>query len=222
MTSREVRLEQFFDLTRTISQKMQVYPGDPQPKFEPHSTIKDDKVNVTRITVGSHTGTHVDAQSHFLSNDNSIESEPLSKFIGKATIIDVSDKGGGGGGRRGGITAKDLNRYSDMVQRDDILLTYTGTGDRRTNFAYLDISAARWIVNHKIKCIGIDTLSIEKYGSKDAPTHKLLLSEGIGIIENLDNLKQFVAKRMFLVCLPLPFEGIDGSLARAILFEMIK
>jgi arylformamidase len=218
MTSREVRLEQFFDLTHTISQKMQVYPRDPQPKFEPHSTIKDDKVNVTRITVGSHTGTHVDAQSHFLSNGNSVESEPLSKFIGEATIIDVSVKEGGGGG----ITAKDLNRYSDIVQRDDILLTYTGTGDRRTNFTYLDISAARWIVNHKIKCIGIDTLSVEKYGSKDAPIHKLLLSEGIGIIENLDNLKQFVTKRMFLVCLPLPFEGIDGSPARAILFEMIK
>lgn len=219
MTSREVRLEQFFDLTRTISQKMQVYPRDPQPKFEPHSTIKDDKVNVTLITVGSHTGTHVDAQSHFLSNGNSVESEPLSKFIGEATIIDVSVKEGGGGG---GITAKDLNRYSDIVQRDDILLTYTGTGDRRTNFTYLDISAARWIVNHKIKCIGIDTLSVEKYDSKDAPIHKLLLSEGIGIIENLDNLKQFVTKRMFLVCLPLPFEGIDGSPARAILFEMIK
>jgi arylformamidase len=218
MTSREIRLERFFDLTRTISQKMQVYPGDPQPKFEPHSTIKDDKVNVTRITVGSHTGTHVDAQSHFLSNGNSVESEPLSKFIGEATIIDVSVKE-----RRGGsITANDLNRYSDTVQREDILLTYTGTGDRRTNFTYLDISAARWIVNHKIKCIGMDTLSIEKYGSKDAPIHKLLLSEGIGIIENLDNLKQFVTKRMFLVCLPLPFEGIDGSPARAILFEMIK
>jgi arylformamidase len=218
MTSREIRLERFFDLTRTISQKMQVYPGDPQPKFEPHSTIKDDKVNVTRITVGSHTGTHVDAQSHFLSNGNSVESEPLSKFIGEATIIDLSVKE-----RRGGsITANDLNRYSDTVQREDILLTYTGTGDRRTNFTYLDISAARWIVNHKIKCIGMDTLSIEKYGSKDAPIHKLLLSEGIGIIENLDNLKQFVTKRMFLVCLPLPFEGIDGSPARAILFEMIK
>ena len=220
MTSREVRLEQFFDLTHTISQKMQVYPRDPQPKFEPHSTIKDDKVNVTRITVGSHTGTHVDAQSHFLSNGNSVENEPLSKFIGEATIIDVSVKEGGEGG--GGITAKDLNRYSDIVQRDDILLTYTGTGDHRTNFTYLDISAARWIVNHKIKCIGIDTLSVEKYGSKDAPIHKLLLSEGIGIIENLDNLKQFVTKRMFLVCLPLPFEGVDGSPARAILFEMIK
>jgi arylformamidase len=220
MTSHEVRLERFFDLTRTISQKMQVYPGDPKPKFEPHSTIKDDKVNVTRITVGSHTGTHIDAQSHFLSNGNSIESEPLSKFIGEATIIDVSVKDVGGGG--GGITATDLNRYSDTVQRDDILLTYTGTGNRRMNFMYLDISAARWIINHRIKCIGIDTLSIEKYGSKDAPIHKLLLSEGIGIIENLDNLKQFVTKRMFLVCLPLPFEGIDGSPARAILFEMIK
>jgi arylformamidase len=214
----KIRLERFFDLTRTTSPKMQVYPRDPQPKFKPHSTIQNDKVNVTQITFGSHTGTHVDAQRHFLPNGNSIDKEPLSKFIGRAVVIDVSVRVEGDAI----ITAKDLNRYRGVVQSDDILLIHTGTGNRRSNFAYLDISAAEWIVGNKIKCVGIDTLSIEKYGSKDAPVHKLLLSEGIGIIENLDNLKQFANKSMFLVCLPLPLEGVDGAPARAILFEMIK
>src|SRR5688500_18369338 len=142
MTTSEIRLERFFDLTRTLSPKMPVYPGDPQPKFEPHLTMHDDKVNVTRITFGSHTGTHVDAQRHFLPNGNGVDREPLSKFIGRAVIVDVPVKAGEGATT---ITAEDLNRYRGVVQGDDILLIHTGTGDRLSDFAYLDVSAAEWI-----------------------------------------------------------------------------
>jgi arylformamidase len=200
------------DLTRTISQDMQVYPGDPQPKFGPHATIKDNNVNVTRITVGSHTGTHVDAPWHFLQEGNSIDMEPLDKFIGEAAIIDGSGKNS--------MTGEDFSGYD--IRSNDIVLVYTGTGDRRTDFAYLDVSAAEWIVKHEVKCIGIDTASVEKYGEKDAPVHKMLLARNIGIIENLDNLKQFAGSRMFFVCLPLPLKGIDGSPARAVLFDIVK
>jgi kynurenine formamidase len=195
---------------------MPVYPGDPQPKFEAYSTIRDDKVNVARITIGSHTGTHVDAGWHFLPNGKGIDKEPLSKFIGEAIIIDVSDK------RGEGITAKDLEVKAGNSRLGDIMLLYTGTGSSCTNFTYVDVPAAQWIVDRGIKCLGTDTLSVEKFGVKDAPTHKLLLSKDIGIIENLDKLEQFVNKRMFLVCLPLLLEGLDGSPARAVLFEMIK
>ena len=71
---------------------MAVYPGDPQPEFDPYATIKDNKANVTRIMLGSHTGTHVDAPWHFLQEGNSIDTEPLDKFIGEAVIIDVSGR----------------------------------------------------------------------------------------------------------------------------------
>ena len=204
-----LKLLKIHDLTRTISQDMQVYPGDPQPKFNPHATIKDNKANVTRTTLGSHTGTHVDAPLHFLQKGNSIDIEPLDKFIGEAAIIDASGKNS--------ITAEDFSGYD--IRSNDIVLIYTGTGDRRTDFAYLDISAAEWMMEHRIKCVGIDTASIEKYGRKDAPVHKMLLASNIGIIENLANLKQFVGSRMFFVCLPLPLKGIDGSPARAVLFD---
>jgi kynurenine formamidase len=195
---------------------MHVYPRDPSPKFEAYSTIKDDKVNVTRVTIGSHTGTHVDAEWHFLPNGKGVDKEPLSKFIGQAIIIDASNK------RGKGITSKDLDVQAGSAGRGDIVLIYTGTGNSRTNFTYLDVSAAQWMIDRGIKCAGIDTLSIEQYGSKGAPAHKLLLSNDVGIIENLNKLKQFVNKRMFLVCLPLPLKGVDGSPARAVLFEMIK
>jgi arylformamidase len=194
---------------------MSVYPGDPQPRFEPHLTIKDNNVNVTRITLGSHTGTHVDAQRHFLSDGSSVDEEPLEKFVGEATILDVSGNPGEG------LTA---GNFEDAdIKSSDIVLVYTGTGDRRTDFTYVDPDAAEWMVNHGIKCMGIDTPSIEKYGRKDAPTHKMLLSNGIGIIENLNpNLKQFAGRRMLLVCLPLPLQGIDGSPARAVLLEVTE
>ncbi len=212
--TRSIKIAEFHDVTHTISPEMEVYPNDPQPTFEPYLTIKEDKVKVTRIILGSHSGTHVDAQRHFFPNGKGINEEPLSKFIGEAIIIDTS--------KLKEITANDLDVQAGAARRRDILLLYTGTGNNRTNFSYLDISAAEWIVRKGIKCVGIDTLSIEKYGVKDAPAHKLLLSNDVGIIENLNNLKQFVNKRMFLVCLPLQLKGVDGSPARAVLFEMIK
>lgn len=207
-----MKLSKIYDLTRTISQDMQVYPGDPQPKFDPHATIKDNNVNVTRITLGSHSGTHVDAPWHFLQEGNSIDVEPLDKFTGEAAIIDVSGKNS--------ITSEDFSGYG--IRSNDIILIYTGSGDRQTDFTYLDISAAKWLVEKGAKCIGIDTVSVEKYGTKDAPVHKILLASNIGIIENLTNLKGFAGSRMFFVCLPLPLKGIDGSPARAVFFDIVK
>ena len=207
-----MKLLKIYDLTCTISQDMRVYPGDPQPKFDSHATIKDDRVNVTRITLGSHTGTHVDAPWHFLQEGNSIDREPLDRFIGEAVIIGASD--------RSSISANDFP--GNDIRNNDIVLIYTATSDRRTDFAYLEVSAAEWIIENGVKCVGIDTASIEKYGRKDAPVHKMLLAKNIGIIENLANLKQFVGSRMFFVCLPLPLKGIDGSPARAVLFDIVK
>jgi arylformamidase len=111
------------------------------------------------------------------------------------------------------------------------LLLYTGTNDKwqkarasKSNaFTYLEVSAAEWIMDHGIKCVGIDTMSVEKYGFKEGLTHKKLLSNNIGIIENLNsNIRGFVGKRMFLVCLPLMLKAIDGSPARAVLFDIVS
>ena len=93
---------------------------------------------------------------------------------------------------------------------------------KRSNFTYLEPSAADWIVNHDIKCVGIDTLSIERKDFTEGIIHKKLLSHDIGIIENLDsNLRRFVDKKNFFIRLPLLFEDLDGSPARAIVFDIM-
>jgi len=210
-----------YDLTQLITQEMPVYPGDPQPEFKPIATIEKEKVNVTRIVVGSHTGTHVDAQKHFIASGNSIDREPLDKFIGEAITLNISNINIGDG-----VGGSGLENYSKVIKNNDILLLYTGVSEVkndtiRTNFTYLEPSAPNWIVDHEIKCVGIDTLSVE-YGSKEGKTHKKLLSNGIGIIENLNaNLKKILDKRSFLICMPLLLEGVDGATARAVAFTII-
>lgn len=205
---------------------MPIFPGDPCPKFESILDLEKDKVNVSRITLGSHTGTHVDSQKHFIKNGVGIEQESLSKFIGEAVVMDFSKKIIGDG-----ITNQDLDSYSSLVVPNDIILLYTGVSNYWNDhymdkvgkkFTYLDPTAAEWIIDHQIRSVGIDTLSVEKYGSKGSITHKKLLGSGIGIIENLNsNLAQFVGNRVFLVCLPLALKGLDGSPARAIIFDIL-
>jgi arylformamidase len=138
--------------------------------------------------------------------------EPLHKFIGEAVIIDAPG--------RNSISANYF-RGND-IRSNDIVLINTGTGHRHNDFAYIDVSAAEWMVEPGVKCVGIDTASVEEYGRKDAPVHKMLLAGKIGVIENLANFKQFAGSRMFFVCLPLRLKGIDGSPVRAVLFDMVK
>lgn len=176
------------------------------------------------ITIGSHTGTHIDVQRHVYNKWKGIDKEPLSKYIGESITIDLLQTSS----TSKGITYDDLERYSHIIKQEDILLIYTGTSEKWTidndiskDFAYLEPSAAEWIVKHRIKCLGIDSFSIEKFGSKDGQTHKILLSDDIGIIENLTSkVKETINKSMFLVCLPLPFEDIDGSPSRVISFYL--
>jgi arylformamidase len=215
----------YHDLTHLIFEDMPTYPGEPKPEFSPHFRLRRDKVNVTKLTMSSHTGTHVDAPKHFISNGQGVDSISLNDFIGETVILDVSKKEVGHG-----ITDTELDIHKKMVKGDDILLLYSGTStdwnkneNRAKNFTYLEPTAAAWIVDHNIKCVGIDSCSIEKYGFKEGLTHKKLLSNGVGIIEGINsNLRKFIGARMFLVCLPLLLKDLDGSPARAILFDIKK
>jgi arylformamidase len=208
------------DITQIIRPEMPVYPGEPAPEFQPYFRIGKDKVNVTKLVLSSHTGTHVDAPVHFIPGANGIDAVPLDRYIGEALTIDVSDRGPG-------ISASDLEQHSSEVKAGDIVLLYTGTSNRQssttqvqTDFSYLEPSGAQWIVDQGVKCVGIDSFSMENYGFKKGLSHEKLLSNGVGIIEGLNSeLQQFVGKRAFLVCLPLPLNGIDGSPARAVLFD---
>ena len=198
---------------------MPVYPGDPSPSFESYSTLQKDGVNLTKITMGSHTGTHVDAPRHFIRDGIGIDRIPLNKLIGEAYVADLSKKPIGGG-----ITSKDLRRELETeIASDDIVAIYTGCsehwGDKSINrdYTYLTEDAADYLVSKKVRAVGIDFLSVEKFKATEHLVHKTLLGNGIFIVESLSNaLNQFVGQRILMICMPIKLRDGDGAPSRVV------
>ncbi|OLE70774.1 hypothetical protein AUF78_05120 [archaeon 13_1_20CM_2_51_12] len=198
---------------------MPVYPGDPSPSFESYSTLQKDGVSLTKITMGSHTGTHVDAPRHFIRDGIGIDRIPLNKLIGEAYVADLSKKPIGSG-----ITSKDLRRELETeIASDDIVAIYTGCsehwGDKSINrdYTYLTEDAADYLVSKKVRAVGIDFLSVEKFKATEHLVHKTLLGNGIFIVESLSNaLNQFVGQRILMICMPIKLRDGDGAPSRVV------
>jgi kynurenine formamidase len=208
----------FIDLSQPIEDRMFHFPGDPVPRVKKISSIEEKGWSLTEIYLGSHSGTHLDSPAHAISGGKTIDELPLDKFFGDAVILDVSARIHGDE-----ITPEDLEIASKHLFRNgDIALLYTGMyqhwGDKKflKSYPYLTLDSARWLVERKVKLIGIDWLSVEKFGSSEGFTHKALLKNEIPIVENLTNLDKLIGRRFQFVCFPLKLLGVDGSPARAI------
>jgi arylformamidase len=206
-----------FDISMALKSKTVVFPGDPPFKLEKTATIHEDKLNLSRLIVGAHTGTHVDSPYHFIEHGSNITDLPLSNYLGKAKVIDLTEIPFGKG-----ISAEILENYK--FSREDIILLKTKNsslpheGDFFKNFIYLTPEAAKYLVKQGIKAVGIDYLSIEKFDNKNADTHLILLQNNILIFEGLV-LLEIPEGTYFFVGLPLKAIGIEGSPIRAVLIK---
>jgi arylformamidase len=194
---------------------MHAYPGDPALGIAPvRRIVEGDVCNLSLLTMGSHTGTHVDAPYHFLADGPRLGEVALDRMIGEALVGDLR-----------GRTAIDTVALQTLpgVRAGDILLLLTDNSARwaspafRQDFTYLTPDAADWLVAHGVHAVGMDYLSIERFGSPDFPVHHTLLGAGVFVIEGLD-LRGVEPGRYTLVCLPLKFPELDGAPARAVLF----
>jgi arylformamidase len=170
--------------------------------------------NVTRIETGSHTGTHIDAPLHFVDGGKTTAEIPLENLVGPCQVVDMTGKTK--------ITAADLDLL-DLPQGTQKLLFKTDnsrlwedmTHSFFEEFCALTADAALWVVEHGIHLVGIDYLSIQLYHDT-FDTHVILLSNEVVIVEGLD-LRKVAPDAYRLICLPLKMEGVEGTLARAVL-----
>ncbi|MBI1833229.1 MAG: cyclase family protein [Candidatus Andersenbacteria bacterium] len=184
---------------------MAIYPGNPAVVLEEAATASNTSSALTRITLGSHTGTHIDGLSHITKGAAGTGSYALEPFIGEAQVIAVDAET---------ITAAILPKTA--VERV-LIKTKNSAVDINTfdpDFVALDESAAQELVNRGIKLIGIDGPSIKKKGVRDR-THAILLDAGIVIIESLW-LNTVEIGSYELICLPLAVD-LDGAPARVVL-----
>ena len=202
------------DLTHTLNKNMTVYPDTVLPIFESYNTIEKDGFAEIKMSMSTHTGTHIDAPCHLLLNSKSLDQFPINKFIGKAIVIPCQDKKE--------ISLEYLLTFKDVISQVDFVLFFTGwhekwnSTDYFINFPTLTKEAVEWLTKFKLNGLGFDTISVDKVASKDLPNHHIILGKEIIIIENLTNLDKLPKSIFSFHCLPLKIENADGSPVRAI------
>lgn len=206
-----------YDVSVPIGPDLPVWPGDPAPRVERVKRIEHgDGVNVTALSTGVHTGTHVDAPLHFLRDGAPVEALDPKVLMGPARVVDVGDV------RR--IDADVLDGLDPGGELTRLLLRTSNSalwdeGPRfEPDFSALDPSGARWVVERGIRLVGIDYLSIQRFDEKGAETHRVLLQAGVVILEGL-RLDKVRPGAYGLVCLPLLLPGAEGAPARALLVD---
>ncbi len=205
-----------FDVSVRLSEQTPTFPGNPQFACEAvKRTSRGDSANVTAVRLGTHSGTHVDAPRHFFDSAPGVDALPLDVLIGRARVVEIA-------GPRRGIEATDLAGV-DLSGETRVLLKTANSAlwrspDFHADFAFLDESGARLLVERGIRLVGIDYLSIEQFKRPGAPVHHLLLERGVIIVEGLD--LSLVPPGIYdMYCLPLDIAGADGAPARVVLKE---
>lgn len=196
---------------------MPVWPGDPAVSFAPESHLSRDgshTVRLTRMLLGSHTGTHMDAPAHFIEGGKTLDQMPLERLVGQAEVVELR---GVRAITREHLETRNWSGVERVLFKTDNS-DHWNDGEFYEQFVYLEAEAAQYLVNRDIRLVGIDYLSIDQFRSLKHPTHFVLLEKDVIIIEGL-NLKEVAPGRYRLVALPLRIKNADGAPARVILME---
>jgi arylformamidase len=207
------------DVSLAIGPDLLVWPGNPAVVIEPASRIsRGDSSNVSEIRLGSHTGTHIDPPFHFLDDGATAEDLPLDVMTGEATVADLTGTAGPIGPDELADLPLSLEVTRLLLRTDNSALWAADPHAFPDEYVSVSADGARWLVDHGIRLIGIDFLSIEARGAPGHPTHRTLLEAGVVILEGLD-LSGVAPGQYTLVCFPLKIAGGDGAPTRAVLLE---
>ena len=206
------------DLTHTISQDMPVYPGTETPTLEPANSYEKDGFKETRLSMYSHTGTHMDPPAHLFPGRTTLDEMDASQFVGSAVVIDCSELSEGGR-----MTMAHINKKRELADQAEYLLfrtgwdRYWGKEEYFGDYPFIDEEVAEYIVSMKKKGVGLDVIGLDPIRDENLTLHRRLLKENeIVIIENLRGLQR-LPEGLFTFCaLPLKWKDADGSPIRAI------
>ncbi len=204
----------WIDVSVSLQSGMVHWPDNPPVRIERALNIEHgDAANVSEISMGVHTGTHMDGPIHFVQEGQGLDEMPLTATIGRARVIEISDPES--------IKVDELHPH--RLQRGERILFKTQNSARRLStedfmedFVYVSQEAAQYMAERGIQTVGVDYLSVGGFRKDGEETHRALLEAGIWVIEGLD-LSEVELGEYELICLPVKIERSDGAPARAIL-----
>jgi len=202
-----------YDLTAPITEKITVFPGDPEFKKELVCSLeKGQTFNLCHMQLGNHTGTHIDYPKHVIQDAKTSSDFPIEYLIGSGLIISVPD------------TEKSVTKefVSELpILKSDIVFFKTANSklskeDKFTSkYVYIEADAAEELLKKGVKIVGIDYLSVDKYESEDLPVHKFLLSKEVLIVEGLE-LNNAPIGRCEILIVPVNIPNMDGLPVRVL------
>lgn len=204
--------KKIIDISVPLNAQTAIYPGNPPVLIKTIKSSTGTSVH-SEISLGSHTGTHVDAPFHAVENGLTLDKVPLEQFIGTCKVFDFSHK-------KDCVSLEDI-KSKTVVKGDRVLLktnnSLRGLETFYDDYAYLSGEAADYLAGLEVSLVGIDAMSIKQRGSKDLRPHTVILSKNIPILEGL-NLRDVAEGEFFLIALAPKFD-IDGSPIRAVLLQ---
>jgi arylformamidase len=212
--SRQLTESEWIDVSVPVFTGMVHWPDNPPVEVSFVMQLEHgDACNLSKLSLGVHTGTHMDAPLHFVANGQSIDHLPLNATIGRARVIEIKDQKA--------INVDELEEHN--IHSGERILFKTSNSQRcwQTNefvkdFVSIAPDAAQYLALQQICTVGVDYLSVGGFYGGGPETHRALLEAGIWVIEGL-NLSQVQAGIYDLICLPLKLSGAEGAPARAIL-----
>ena len=207
------------DLTMDISEDTAMFPGTPQVKIMPWSTIKQDGYNSEMLFMSSHSSTHMDAPYHFYNAGLRIHQIPVDRLAGEASLLRM------GRGAGGLITRQDITEWegeNHNIPPHSPVVFYTGWDGRRGSSDYfaanpgLSEDAAEYLAALGVTLVGIDSPSIDAGDASSFPAHQILAHSGAVNVENLANLDRLEGTRFRFVILPLRIVNATASPVRAV------
>lgn len=208
-------MSSIIDISVPLHNDMPLWPGGPGYDWSWHHRIDPDHAaNVSQMSLGAHTGTHVDAPLHFVPGGNTVEQMALDVLVGPAVVAALPDAARITAADLAALNLPDNTRRVLFKTRNSALW---GQPDHpfQEDFVALTTDAAQWVVGRGIRLVGVDYLSVQLY--HDGPeTHQILLGADVVIVEGLD-LSAVSPGAYELTCLPLKLLGAEGAPARAIL-----
>ncbi len=203
----------WIDISLTIYPGMPYWPDNPPVSIEPSQCLSHgDVCNVSKLTLGTHTGTHVDGINHFIKGGRGVDQMPLEATIGKARVIVIKDPKQ--------ITVAEIEPHN--IQPGERILFKTQNSDLALkspdfveDFVHISTEAANYLAEKKVRTVGVDYISVGGYQGNVVEVHQALLGSDIWVIEGL-NLSEVEPGEYELICLPIKLKDGDGGLARAI------
>lgn len=191
------------------------YAGEPGVELAYHMRMSTgDPYNVSKLSLGSHTGTHIDAPFHFLDGAPTVEHLALESLVGPCVVVPHDGEGH--------VTASDLDAWDLPEDLARLLIKTRNSGlwdsdDFHEDYIALTADAAKWVADRGIVLVGIDYMSIEEFGATEFVVHETLLRQNIVILEGLD-LREVAPGLYNMVCAPLLVVGAEGAPARVLLW----